>query len=917
MGLREYHRKRNFAITPEPKGEEGKGEGRSFCVQKHAATRLHYDFRLEMEGVLKSWAVPKGPSYDPADKRLAMHTEDHPLDYGDFEGIIPEGQYGGGTVLLWDRGTWTPLEDPHKGYRAGKLKFRLDGEKLHGGWTLVKIRGRDTRDDEKSWLLIKETDETARPAAKFNVTEEMPLSVATGRDLETIATERDAVWESKVVDKPKRGGRWRPKVAEPPPSKTPSVKAAAGKAAARKTSARRSTAPSPADIRGARKGKPPRVLRPQLATLVTEAPDGDGWLHELKFDGYRILGRVHNGHARLISRNDNDWTANFPSLVAALETLPVSEAVIDGEVAVLLPDGTTSFQALQNALQARDRGELVYFAFDLPYLEGYDLTRAALEDRKAALSALLSGAGTEVRYSAHVAGSGQAFFDNACRLGLEGIIAKRRDAPYEAGRGGSWLKVKCVRRQEVVIGGWTEPSGSRTGLGALLVGVHEKGGALVFAGKVGTGFTDKVLRDLRRRLGALEQDAAPFSPKPKGVGAAHWVKPELVAEVAFTEWTGDGKMRHPSFQGLRADKPAREVVREQATPTDKVVAPQEVPRPRRSNEPAPPKTAARSSAHTSKSGAAGGKAAGKAASKTAGETTVAGVRLTHPDRVLYPAQGLTKQDVAAFYESIADWILPHVTGRPLTLVRCPEGLEKDCFYMKHSGVWAPPALRRIKIREKTKVGEYLVIDDLAGLISLAQMGILEIHTWNSLADSVEEPNRIVFDLDPGPKVSFDKVIAGAQLVRESLRSVGLESFVKTTGGKGLHIVVPLAPGHGWEETFAFSQLVATEIIKQDPRTYTDSMPKAGRQAKILIDVLRNNRGSTSVAAYSTRARPGAPVSVPLAWEELKPGLRPDQYTVQNLQRRLSTLKADPWARYFTLRQKLAVPRGRRRPAASR
>jgi bifunctional non-homologous end joining protein LigD len=857
MGLREYHRKRNFAITPEPRGEEAKGEGRSFCVQKHAATRLHYDFRLEMEGVLKSWAVPKGPSYDPADKRLAMHTEDHPLDYGDFEGVIPEGQYGGGTVLLWDRGTWTPLEDPHKGYRAGKLKFRLDGEKLRGGWTLVKIRGRDARDDEKSWLLIKETDETARPAAQFSVTDKMPLSVATGRDLETIARDRDAVWESKVVEKPKRGGRWRPKPAEGKP-------AAAGAA----------------DVRGARKGPLPRGLRPQLATLVTEAPAGDGWLHELKFDGYRILGRVQDGRARLVSRNGNDWTGNFPSLAAALEALPLSQALIDGEVAVLLPDGTTSFQALQNALSARAQGELVYFAFDLPYLEGYDLTRAGLEDRKAALSALLSGAGTAVRYSAHVVGSGAEFFANACRMRLEGIVSKRRDAPYQAGRGGSWLKVKCLRRQEVVIGGWTEPSGSRTGLGALLVGVHEKGDGLTFAGKVGTGFTEKVLRDLRRRLGALEQASSPFSPKPKGVGAAHWVKPELVAEVAFTEWTGDGKMRHPSFQGLRADKPAREVVRERETPTEKV---------------------ARSSPRI----------------KGAAEATVAGVRLTHPDRVLYPAQGLTKQGLADFYVSIAEWILPHVVGRPLTLVRCPEGLEKECFYMKHSGVWAPPALRRVKIKEKTKTGEYLVVDDLAGLISLVQMGILEIHTWNSLSDSVEEPNRVVFDLDPGPAVSFDKVMAGARLLRESLRSVGLESFVKTTGGKGLHIVVPLAPGHGWDETLGFSELVATQIVKEDPRTYTDSMPKAGRQAKILIDVLRNNRGSTSVAAYSTRARPGAPVSVPLAWEELQRDLRPDQYTVENLPRRLASLKADPWARYFTLRQKIAVQRPRRRPAASR
>jgi bifunctional non-homologous end joining protein LigD len=868
MGLREYHRKRDFAITPEPRGEEGKSEGRSFCVQKHAATRLHYDFRLEMEGVLKSWAVPKGPSYDPADKRLAMHTEDHPLDYGDFEGIIPEGQYGGGTVLLWDRGTWEPLEDPHKGYRAGKLKFRLDGEKLQGGWTLVKIRGRDARDDEKSWLLIKETaDGTAQTG--YDVTEERPESVATGRGMEQIAAERDAVWESKPVEKAK-GGRWRPKVEEPAARKAPARKAAARKAAVQA-----------AEVPGARKGPLPRVLRPQLATLVTDPPAGDGWLHEMKFDGYRILCRLQGGRATLVSRNGNDWTGHFPSLISAVEALPASEALIDGEVAVLLPNGTTSFQALQNALTRKDQGELVYFAFDLLHLDGYDLTRATLEDRKAALADLLKSAGPEVRYSAHVVGSGDQVFANACRLSLEGIVSKRRDAPYETGRGRGWLKVKCLRRQEVVIGGFTEPSGSRTGIGALLVGVHEKGSGLVYVGKVGTGFTDKVLKDLRRRLEVLEQSACPFEVRPKAVGAPHWVKPELVAEVAFTEWTSDGKMRHPSFQGLRSDKPARDVVRERPVPTEQVAPAEAPPRPRRSDEPAPKVSA-----------------------------TVAGVRLTHPDRVLYPGQGITKRDLAVFYESIADWILPHVVGRPLTLVRCPEGLEKDCFYMKHSGVWAPPALRRVKIREKTKVGDYLVVDDLAGIISLAQMGILEIHTWNSMADRVEEPNRIVFDLDPGPAVDFDRVMAGARLVRESLRSVGLESFVKTTGGKGLHVVVPLAPGHGWEETFGFSELVATQIVRGDPQTYTDSMPKAGRQAKILIDVLRNNRGSTSVAAYSTRARPGAPVSVPLAWEELKRGLRPDQYTVENLPRRLSSLKADPWARYFTLRQKIAAPRSR-------
>jgi bifunctional non-homologous end joining protein LigD len=869
MGLREYHRKRDFAITPEPKGEESKREGRSFVIQKHAASRLHYDFRLEMEGVLKSWAVPKGPSLDPADKRLAMMTEDHPIDYGDFEGIIPEGQYGGGTVVLWDQGTWEALEDPHQGLRKGALKFRLDGKKLQGKWTLVRIKGRDPREEGKTWLLIKERDDEVRSSKVYSITDDRPESVTTGRTLEQIAADRDRVWNSN-----------RGLAAE---ARARSPRAARVARAETKTKAKTT---APAAVPGARKAPLPTKFAVQLATLVDAPPKGAEWLHEMKFDGYRILARLQDGRARLLSRNGKDWTAHFPTVSAAVEGLRARTALLDGEVAIVLPSGMTSFQALQNVLAGQDQGQLAYFLFDVLHLDGYSLAGAPLEERKTLLKDLVgpSAAGSPLRYSDHVAGSGEEFYHQACALGVEGIVSKRRDAPYEPTRSRTWLKVKCLKRQEFVIGGYTEPSGSRVGLGALLLGVYDRAGHLEFAGKVGTGFTAKVLDDLLKKVAAREQKASPFSKaKIPGITRAHWVRPELVAEVAFTEWTSDGRLRHPSFQGLRADKDPKEVVREQPGAVEEVAK-----RPARGRSPE------------------GEKLGTRRGPKTGGEETVAGVRLTHPDRVLYPPQGITKRDLALLYESIADWILPHLKGRPLTLVRCPEGAEKGCFYMKHSGVWAPEALRRVKIQEKTKIGEYLVVDDLAGLVSLVQMGILEIHTWNALADTIERPDRVVFDLDPDPSVGWERVVEGAQALRQRLQGLGLQSFVKTTGGKGLHVVVPLRPASTWEESFAFSRAISEEMEHGQPRAYTTAMPKAQRRGKILIDYLRNNRGNTSVAAYSTRARPGAPVSTPITWEELTRGVKPDQFHVGNIRDRLESLKADPWKSYGTVRQRITA-----------
>src|SRR5437667_4439476 len=508
MGLKEYHHKRDFSITPEPRGEEKPSEGRSFVIQKHAATRLHYDFRLEMEGVLKSWAVPKEPSPDPTDKRLAMMTEDHPVEYGAFEGIIPKGQYGGGTGLLWDRGTWEPIEDPHAGLRKGNLKFRLHGQKLTGGFALVKIKGRDARDSEKTWLLIKEKDDFVRPG--YDVTEARPESVTTGRSMEQIAVDRDRVWDSGVgeVEVPKKETRELP----------------AGARGRTKAGRARPTAVTvrPADVPGARKAALPAVVHAQLATPVTDPPPGDEWLHEMKFDGYRILTRLEKGRVRLVSRNGKDWTERFPALADALGSLPAERAVVDGEVAVLLPGGNTSFQALQNFMGGMDGGQLVYYVFDLLYLDGYDLCEAPLERRKEALKRLVAGAPGSLRYSDHVVGQGQAVFANACRMGVEGIVSKRRDLPYAAGRTRGWLKVKCHLQQEVVVGGFTDPEGTRVGLGALLVGVHDGKGRLVYAGKVGTGFSDKLLRDLRRKLEAREQKASPFGAATGLPRQAHW-----------------------------------------------------------------------------------------------------------------------------------------------------------------------------------------------------------------------------------------------------------------------------------------------------------------------------------------------------------------------------------------------------------
>ena len=622
-------------------------------------------------------------------------------------------------------------------------------------------------------------------------------------------------------------------------------------------------------------------------------PEGEEWIHELKYDGYRIGCRIDGPRIELISRNGKDWTDAYPAVVKAAANLKVQSALLDGEVCMVLPDGRTSFQALQNA-GSQPQGTLVYIVFDILYLNGRSLIAEPLHRRKAALHGVVHG--NRIQYAEHIEGSGADAFSEACRLGAEGIVSKLRDQPYMSAKRTGWVKTKCVQRQEFVIGGFTDPEGSRQGIGALLVGYHDAAhdatgspnrDVLAFAGKVGTGFTAKSSLDLRKRLEAIEIDRSPFTPPPPGwLGRhAHWVEPTLVGEVVFTEWTGEGKIRHPSFQGLRADKPPRSIRRERPTTAVQASLPR---RPQR------------------KKAASSGKRRPVATAESSAEPRVLGVTITHPDRVMYPKPRLTKLDVARYYGEVAAAMMPHVDGRPLTLVRCGDGIGGACIYMKHSKLWAPPQLKRVRIQEKTKVGEYLVIESLDAIVALAQMDILEIHTWNTRYDKVELPDRIVIDLDPGAKVTWSAVADAARLVRDMLHTLSLESWLKTTGGRGLHVVVPLARKRPWEECLAFARSLAEALVRHDAALFTTEFRKHGRERQILVDYLRNNRTNTSIAAFSTRARDGAPVSVPIDWSELRPSLDPNSFTVTTVPARLAAQRKDPWAGYFRTRQTITA-----------
>jgi len=841
MGLEKYWQKRDFKKTPEPRGEVVRpGKQLSYFIQEHHASRLHYDFRLELDGTLKSWAVPKGPSLNPADKRLAVHVEDHPLSYGTFEGDIPKGQYGGGHVKLWDRGTWEPIGDPRQGYAKGDLKFHLDGRKLHGKWALVRMGRQEGK--QENWLLIKENDDEARQGDEAHITITRPESVA---------------------DQPKGSKK-----------KTSETRSGTDKKTAKRT-ARNIRA---RDIVGAVSSVMPEMISPQLATLSEHAPSGDDWLSEVKFDGYRAVSRIEDGEARIYTRAGNDWTGKWKAIAEALGDLPVENAWLDGEVVAIEGDGKISFQALQNMMREGKNAQLAYYVFDLMYLNGFDLTAVPLIERKRLLKEVMDHVpeGGPLIFSDHITGGAQDVFEHACMHGMEGIVVKRADGAYLQSRGRSWLKVKCMQRQEFVVAGYTDPAGSREEFGALLVGVYDDQQRLQYCGKVGTGFGGGLLRDIARKFKALEQDKPAFHNPPVGSEArgAHWLKPELVAEVNFAQWTNAGNIRHASFIGLRADKPAREIMRERALSNKEL-------------------------AKTEQEVAAKPKTKGKA-----GRANIAGIEISHPDKILFPRVGVTKLALAEYYESVGDWILPHLQDRPLTLVRCPQGDGHKCFFQKHVNETVTEAIERVEVPEEKGTDIYMMANSLAAVVGLVQMGVLELHTWGSKEGNLTKPDRMIFDLDPAEGLGWEAVVEGAKLVRGLLDEIGLRSFLKTTGGKGLHIVVPLKPERTWDEVKPFSKAIAEHLAHTLPDRYTSNMAKNKRGGKIFIDYLRNGQGATAVAAFSTRAKPEATVSVPIFWEELDEGVRADTFTVRNLQQRLSKLKDDPWKDYWKLRQEI-------------
>jgi bifunctional non-homologous end joining protein LigD len=884
--LAEYRRKRDFRVTSEPAGDRAskRGAGGAFVVQKHDATRLHYDLRLEMDGVMRSWAVPKGPSLDPGQKRLAMETEDHPMAYNKFEGVIPKGEYGAGPVIVWDRGRWAPEGDPLAAYAKGHIAFEVEGEKMRGGWDLVRMHGRPG-ESGRAWLLVKRKDAEARTGAEADLPTRRPESVVSGRRVEELGPPRaDPKNERRQAP---RGGNG-------------AVRPASRRPRAAKAQAARPRPWSPP--RAAPPGALPREPAAQLCTLVDAAPDGGEWLHEVKIDGYRILARKSGDHVTLLSRNAKDWTARFRAVADAVRSLPVRDLLLDGEVAVIGADGKTSFQGLQGVLGGESSAALAYVVFDLLHAAGRDVSRLALIERKGALSTLIPPGDPVLRYSDHALGEGPAYHRAACRLGLEGIVSKRSDRPYVAARTRDWLKVRCGKRQEFVLVGYQDHSADARAIGALLLGVRDETGRLVYAGKVGTGFDTALRRDLKRRLDDLRVEASPVTGVPRAETGAHWAEPRLVGEVSFTEWTADGRLRHPSFEGLREDKPARDVRRERPDHVegDEIEARPSGPRARRTVAEARPRRTPGPAPKTKP----GRRSTAGAPRAEESPDVVAGVRITHPARVLWAEQGITKRDLARYYADVAEWVLPHVVGRPIALVRCPAGPSGECFYQKHPLPGSPVGLASVRVDPGPHGLVSPVVTGIEGVVWLVQMGTVELHAWGSRADDLEHPDRLVMDLDPAPDVRFARVVAGARELRERLRLLGLASFVKTTGGKGLHVVVPLTGRHGWDDVKSFAHALADGMAADAPELYLSQAAKAKRSGRIYVDWLRNGRGATAVAAYSTRAKPGAPISAPLAWDELGPRSKPDQWRIGNLPHRLRSLGKDPWAGFGAVKQTL-------------
>ena len=844
--IRTYRARRDFAATPEPAPREPSAAATApiFVVQKHDARRLHWDFRLEHGGVLWSWAVPKGPSLDPADKRLAVRTEDHPLDYADFFGTIPEGHYGAGTVETWDRGTWESQgADAVTALDKGELKFVLHGARLAGKFVLVRLKPRP-KERAENWLLIKEHDTLEEPGVDAAVLEQ----------------------RSAPPQAPAK------KVAAKPPARD----AASG-------------------IPDATRGKLPDTLSPQLATTVAEPPQGAAWLSEVKFDGYRLIAIKDEKSARLLTRNGHDWTARLPSIARAVGRLAAPSMVLDGELVALREDGVSSFALLQQALSDGRDDTLFFYAFDLPYLDGWDLRASRLAARKQALSTLSDWRGA-LRYSDHFIGNVDAMRRQACGMGLEGIICKQADAPYRSGRGRTWLKVKCQGREEFIVLGFTPPAGSRTGLGALHMGYRDPEGALQYVGGVGTGFTVKELTALRRRLDKLVAEPPPglvyAGEKPES--GITWVRPELVAEVQFIGWSGSGRIRHATYLGQREDKSPNEVVRPIADANEK-----RVPFAR-------PAGATIVSTRPLKSSAKKPPARITAPAARRADDTFDGVRLTHAERELWP--GITKRDLAGYWRAVAEHALPEIAGRPLALVRCPAGIDGQRFFQKHGKPGFPSEIRA----DAVAGAPYLAIDDLAGLIACAQVAAIELHAWGSRESDGERPDRLVFDLDPADDVPFAETVRAAHEVRERLRAAGLDSFCRTTGGKGLHIVAPLRPAAAWDTARPWCRGFAEAMAADSPDRFVSRLAKQERGGKILVDWLRNGLGSTAVASFSPRARPGATVATRLAWHEVVASLDPATFTIASVPPRLRRQRADPWAELDKLDQTLPEPEARGR-----
>lgn len=834
--LARYNAKRDFEITSEPAGRIARRsrerQALSFVIQKHWASRLHYDFRLELDGVMLSWAATKGPTFDPAVKVLAIHVEDHPLSYNTFEGTIPKGQYGAGTVIVWDRGTWEPVGDPHDGLKSGKLIFRLHGEKLAGLWELVRI-SKPGEVKQEQWLLLKKRgDAWARSSAEYDVISALPDSV--------VAKPLGLVEEREPR----------------------------GRAHAHQEDAS-------IDLSAAVEGALPPKLQPQLATLATAVPPGE-WIVENKFDGYRMLARIADRRVQLLTRNGLDWTGKLKSLAEAVGKMGIEQAWLDGEIVVLNERGVPDFNRLQNAIDNARSVDIVYFVFDVPFLGSQDLRQVPLASRRMVLEKLLAAApaSERVRFSQAFDARPQDLLRAACEMGLEGVMLKRRDAPYASRRTDTWLKLKCQLRQEFVVIGFTGRSGGSSEVGGLLLGYHEEG-TLRYAGSVGTGWDAATGRDLMARLVKLEVDRPPVDAatvKPgrwskRAVGTERWAKPEMVVEVAFSEWTPDGHVRHPTFRGVRADKTPRAIVREAAAAS---VGPPPVP-------------------------------------ASAGNGRVRSVKVTNPDRVIDPSSGLKKVDLVRYYESVAEWMLPHLAGRPVSLVRAPQGISGELFFQKHPET-RMPGLTELDAALWPGHAPLLAVDSVDALVAAAQMNVVEFHTWNSTVRHVDKPDRIIFDLDPGEGVPWSHVQEGAQLMRALLSGLGLQSWLKTSGGKGLHVVVPIAPRLDYETVKDFSQAAVQHMARTIPQRFVSKSGSTNRVGRIFIDYLRNGHAQTTAAAFSARARPGVGVSMPIAWEQLARIKSGSHWTVATAREYLSFQAGDPWGDYWKTRQSLARAR---------